>query len=83
MAIARCASRSAKRSARAISDASCMSTAGYVEVAVADMADDRRDQALVAMSRCVSSTAIGETRDRHADVGGERRAPGLSAVAAQ
>ena len=45
-----------------------------VEVAVADMADDRRQQTLSAMSCCVCGHAFGEPRDRHADIGRERPA---------
>src|SRR3984957_10831556 len=44
---------------------------GYVEIAVADMADDRRDEAaaLNVVERLLD--AIGQPRDRHAGVGGE------------
>ena len=43
-----------------------------MEIAVADMADDRRDEAalLDVLERLLD--AIGEPRDRHAGVGGER-----------
>ena len=50
-----------------------------VEIAVADMADDRRDQARrvdVALRRL---DAFGEARDRHADVGRDRLGAGPQA----
>ena len=45
-----------------------------VEIAVADMADDRRDEAVLGDVALRLLDAIGEARDRHADVGGERAA---------
>jgi hypothetical protein len=48
-----------------------------MEIAVADMADDRRPKAdALSMSLRVASDAFGEPRDRHADVGGERLGAG-------
>src|ERR1700722_15243352 len=44
---------------------------GHVKIAVADMADDRRDErALLDVVECLLD-AIGEAGDRHAGVGGE------------
>ena len=44
----------------------------HMEIAVADMADHRREKPLSAASRWVSRDAFGEPRDRHADVGRQR-----------
>ena len=40
-----------------------------VEIAVADMADDRRDQLALGDVALGLGDAFGEPRDRHADVG--------------
>ena len=45
-----------------------------VEIAVADMADDRRDQPVRRDVALGFGDAFGEPRERHADVGGERPA---------
>ena len=45
-----------------------------VEIAVADMADDRRDQSHLVDVAPGLDHAFGKPRDRHADVGRERRA---------
>ena len=44
----------------------------HVEVAVADVPDDRRDHAFAVELRARLEQAIGEARDRNAGVGGER-----------
>ena len=44
----------------------------HVEIAVADMADDRRDEAARRDVGKRLLDAVGKTRDRHAGVGGER-----------
>ena len=54
-----------------------------VEVAVADMADDRRQQTVPLQIVLGLGHAIGEPRDRHADVGRDTPAPGRSAFTAQ
>ena len=72
MASARSTSRSLKALARATSSGSSMSTSSEMEVAVADMADDRRDQSARGDVALGFGDAFGEPRDRHADVGRER-----------
>ena len=56
---------------------------GQVEVAVADVADDRRDEAVGRDVRLGLEDAFGEARDRHADVGRQAApSPARSALAA-
>ena len=58
---------------RLTSSASAMSTSSVeMEVAVADMADDRRHQAALGDVALGLGDAFGQPRDRHADVGRHR-----------
>ena len=52
-----------------------------VEIAVADMADDRRERAGFGDVALRLDDAFGEPRDRHADVGGERSRAGPQRLA--
>ncbi len=55
-----------------------------MEIAVADMAEDRRDQIELGDVALRFGDAFGQPRDRHADVGGEQPArPGRRRRAAQ
>ena len=73
MARARSTSRSQKRlGARDLVGVVQVDQQREVEVAVADMAEDRREQAGSPRCPLASRHAFGEPRDRHAHVGGDR-----------
>ena len=71
-AIARMLSRATNSSASAISLGSFdVHQHQHMEIAVADMADDRRDQPHLGDVGLGLGDAFGEPRDRHADIGRE------------
>ena len=70
MAMARMLSRATNSSASSISFGSFdVHQHQHMEIAVADMADDRRDQAHLGDIGLGLGDAFGKPRDRHADIG--------------
>ena len=56
---------------------------GRMEIAVADMAEDRRDEAGCGDVFLRAGDAFGQFGDRHADVGGQRAAAGAELQAGE